>query len=94
MDCGLARLPNRGALGCQGELCNDTAMRHIAALPGLRMLMAQGTVATDDGFGFMSRSATIEYLWGRECPNLRGRGFAVMAEMPALNVAQRPRGEL
>ena len=68
----LAKLPNLGALGCQGELCNDTAMRHIAVLPGLRMLMAQGTVATDDGFAALSRSATIEYIWGRECPNLRG----------------------
>jgi hypothetical protein len=28
---------------------NDEAMRHIAALPKLRMLMGQGTVATDDG---------------------------------------------
>src|SRR5205814_7771518 len=43
----LAELPNLGALGCQGSLCDDAAMRHIAAIPRLRMLMAQGTVATD-----------------------------------------------
>ena len=80
----LAKLPNLGALGCEGKLCNDTAMRHIATIPRLRMLTAQGTVATDDGFAALSRSPTIEYIWGRECPNLQGRGFAVLADMPAL----------
>ncbi|MFL5245860.1 MAG: hypothetical protein ACJ8FY_27625 [Gemmataceae bacterium] len=80
----LALLPNLGALGCDGKLCNDIAMRHIAAIPRLRMLMAQGTVATDDGFAALSRSPTIEYIWGRECPNLHGRGFALLADMPAL----------
>ena len=76
----LARLPNLGALGCEGNLCNDTAMGHIAAIPRLRMLMAQGTVATDDGFAALSRSPTIEYIWGRECPNLQGRGFEALAK--------------
>jgi ankyrin repeat protein len=80
----LAHLPNLGFLGCEGQLCNDEAMRHIAAIPRLRMLMAQGTVAGDDGFAALSGSQTIEYIWGRECPNLRGRGFAAMAAMPAL----------
>jgi hypothetical protein len=80
----LAELPHLGALGCEGRLCNDTAMRHIAALPHLRMLMAQGTVATDAGFAALSRSPTIEYLWGRECPNLRGPGFAALANLLAL----------
>jgi hypothetical protein len=81
---GLAEMPHLRALACEGNLCNDTAMRHIAALPRLRMLMAQGTVATDDGFAALSRSPTLEYLWGRECPNLHGRGFAALADMPAL----------
>ncbi|HKQ74098.1 MAG TPA: hypothetical protein VJ810_10395 [Blastocatellia bacterium] len=80
----LADLANLGFLGCQGELCNDVAMRHIAAIPRLRMLMGQGTVASDDGFEALSRSQTIEYIWGRECPNLRGRGFTALAAMPAL----------
>ncbi len=80
----LKDLPHLGFLGCQGKLCNDEAMRHIGAIPGLRMLMAQGTVASDHGFEALSRSRTIEYLWGRECPNLGGRGFAAMAAMPAL----------
>jgi hypothetical protein len=80
----LAKLANLGALACDGNLCDDTAMRHIAAIPRLRMLMAQGTVATDDGFEALGRSATIEYIWGRECPNLQGGGFAALADMPAL----------
>ena len=79
----LQDLPNLGVLGCDGKLCDDEAMRHIAAIPRLRMLMAQGTVATDDGFEALSRSQTLEYLWGRECPNLTGRGFRAMAAMPA-----------
>ena len=59
-------------------------MRHIGAIPHLRMLMGQGTVASDRGFAALSRSQTIEYIWGRECPNLTGRGFAALSTMPAL----------
>lgn len=80
----LQALPNLGFFGWPGEICDDDAMRHIAALPNLRMLMAQGTVATDEGFKLLSQSKTIEYVWGRECPNLKGAGFAALAEMPAL----------
>ena len=77
-------LSNLAYLGCQGELCDDDAMRHIAALPMLRMLMGQGTVATDEGFRSLSRSKTIEYFWGRECPNLNASGFMAISQMPAL----------
>jgi hypothetical protein len=80
----LMDLPNLGFLGCEGKLCNDEAMRHISAIPRLRMLMAQGTVASDEGFAALSHSQTIEYIWGRECPNLGGPGFAALARMPAL----------
>lgn len=80
----LSALPHLGFLGCQGERCDDAAMRSIAGLPRLRMLMAQGAVAGDDGFTDLSRSRSLEYLWGRDCPNLRGRGFAALASMPAL----------
>ena len=59
-------------------------MRHIAALPNLRMLMGQGAVATDQGFGSLSQSQTIEYIWGRECPNLKSSGFVALSRMPAL----------
>ncbi len=80
----LAGLANLVYLGCQGKLCDDDAMRHIAALPKLRMLMGQGTVATDEGFSSLSQSQTIEYFWGRECPNLTGSGFVALSRMPAL----------
>src|SRR5690349_1791389 len=77
-------LSNLVYLGCQGKLCDDDAMRHVAALPKLRMLMGQGTVATDEGFRSLSQSQTIEYFWGRECPNLTGSGFIALSRMPAL----------
>jgi hypothetical protein len=77
-------LSNLVYLGCQDQLCDDDAMQHIAALPKLRMLMGQGTVATDVGFESFSRSKTIEYFWGRECPNLNGRAFVALSRMPAL----------
>ena len=77
-------LSNLVYLGCQDELCNDDAMRHIAALPKLRMLMGQGAVATDEGFRLFAQSQTIEYFWGRECPNLKGPGFVALSRMPAL----------
>jgi len=80
----LQNLPNLGFLGCQDDHCDDQAMRHIASFPRLRMLMGQGAVATDAGFEALSRSPTIEYLWGRDCPNLTGRGFAALANMPSL----------
>lgn len=80
----LADLPNLGFLGCEGENCDDAAMAHIARIPRLRKLMAQGTVATDAGFAALAQSSSIEHIWGRECPNLTGRGFVELAKMPAL----------
>src|SRR5207249_3520441 len=62
----------------------NLAMRHIAAMPRLRRLRAQGTVADDDGFEALSQSRTIESIWGRECPNLGSRGFIALSKMPAL----------
>jgi hypothetical protein len=80
----LVHLPNLRALGADGRLSDDVAMRHIAAIPELRRLRCQGTIATDDGFEALSRSKTIESIWGRECPNLGNRGFIALSRMPAL----------
>ena len=80
----LVNLRNLGALGADGALSDDVAMRHFAALPRLRKLRAQGTVATDDGFEALSQSKTLEALWGRECPNLGSRGFVALSKLPAL----------
>jgi hypothetical protein len=80
----LMGLSNLAFLGCDGKRCDDAAMRSIAGIPRLRMLMAQGTVATDAGFEALSASRTLEYLWGRECPGLTGRGFRALTSMPAI----------
>src|SRR5262249_44837616 len=80
----LVHLPNLQSLGCDGELSNDSAMRHIAAMPRLRRLRAQESAATDDGFVALSQSKTLEYFWGRECPNFGSRGFVAFSEMPTL----------
>ena len=80
----LTALPHLGFVGHEGARCTDEAMRIIAAIPALRMLQAQGTVATDAGFTALSRSSTLEYLWGRDCPNLASDGFRALAAMPSL----------
>ncbi len=80
----LRGLPRLGFLGCEGARCDDEAMREIAAMPQLRMLMGQRAVASDVGWEALSQSESIEYIWGRECPNLTGRGFSKLAEMPVL----------
>ena len=80
----LANLPNLMSLGADGRLSDNIAMGHYAAIPRLRKLRAQGTVATDDGFEALSRSRTLERLWGRECPHLGSRGFVALSKMPTL----------
>jgi hypothetical protein len=77
----LAVLPNLAFLGFDAT---DETMPYLAALPRLRKLMCQDTNAGDDGFAALSRSQTLEYIWGRRCYNLRGRGFAALAALPAL----------
>ena len=71
---------SRLRLGCDGELSDDAAMRHIAAIPRLRRLRAQESAATDEGFVALSRSQTLECFWGRECPHFGSRGFRRVLE--------------
>ena len=59
-------------------------MRHIAAIPRLRRLRAQESVATDAGFEALSRSRTLEGFWGRVCPNFGNRSFRAFSTMPSL----------
>jgi hypothetical protein len=80
----LGDLPNLGFLSCGDEFCTDEAMRQISTIPRLRMLLCQDTVAGDDGFTALSRSQTIEYIWGRHCHNLKGRGFKALARISTL----------
>lgn len=81
---GLAPLVNLPHLGWLAFDAKDDAMPYIAALPHLRFLMCQDTVAGDDGFVALSRSHSIEHIWGRRCYNLRRRGFMALANMPSL----------
>jgi hypothetical protein len=77
----LVGLPNLGWLAFDAT---DEAMPYIARMPSLRFLGCQDTAAGDEGFVALSQSQTIEYIWGRRCHNLRTRGFAALARMPAL----------
>jgi hypothetical protein len=77
----LVSLPNLGWLAFDAT---DEAMPYIAAMPKLRFLMCQDTQAGDNGFVALSRSQSIQYIWGRRCYNLRSRGFTALAAMPAL----------
>jgi len=81
----LHRLANLMMLGADGRLSDDQAMEHMAAMPRLRKLRAQATVATDDGFEALSRSRTLESLWtGRDTINLTDRGFAALSRLASL----------
>ena len=81
---GLAPLVGLPNLGWLAFNATDDAMPYIARMPRLRFLGCQDTVAGDDGFVSLSQSQSIEYIWGRRCHNLRTRGFAALAQMPAL----------
>jgi hypothetical protein len=77
----LVLLPNLSWLAVDAK---DDWMPAIARMPALRFLGVQDTSAGDDGFVALSASRSIEYIWGRRCHNLRRRGFAALANMPAL----------
>ena len=77
-------MPNLEALGCDGELSDNVALGYIGAMPRLKRLRIQESVATDDGFVALARSQTIEGIWGRVCPNFGSRGFVAFSKMPAL----------
>ncbi len=81
---GLAPLVDLPHLEWLAFDAKDGSMAQIAALPHLRFLMCQDTTAGDDGFLALSRSRSIEYIWGRRCYNLRRRGFAALASIPTL----------
>jgi hypothetical protein len=81
---GLAPLASLPHLEWLAFDARDESMPHIAALPYLRFLMCQDTTAGDDGFVALSRSRSIEHIWGRRCHNLQRRGFMALADMPAL----------
>ena len=77
----LISLPHLAVLAVDAR---DDWMPVIAQMPHLRALGAQDTTAGDHGFVALSRTRSIEYIWGRRCHNLRTRGFKALAAMPAL----------
>jgi hypothetical protein len=81
---GLEPLVSLAHLSALGVDAKDDWMSYIAAMPRLRFLGVQDTVAGDEGFVALSRSQSIETIWGRRCYNLRRRGFVALADMPAL----------
>lgn len=81
---GLEPLISLAHLAVLGVDAQDDWMPYIAQMPHLRALGAEDTTAGDDGFAALSRSPSIEYIWGRRCHNLRKRGFMALAAMPAL----------
>jgi hypothetical protein len=81
---GLEPLISLAHLAVLGVDAKDDWLPYIAEMPHLRSLGAQDTTAGDEGFVALSRSRTIEYIWGRRCHNLRKRGFMALATMPAL----------
>jgi ankyrin repeat protein len=80
----LKDLTNLMVLGCDGELSDDVALAHLAAIPRLKRLRAQESVATDAGFEALSRSQSLEGFWGRVCPNFGSRGFIAFSKIPTL----------
>jgi hypothetical protein len=80
----LRRLPRLEVFRIEGSQCGDEAMRQISALPRLRQLQAQGATAGDSGWQALSRSQTLEYVWGRECPHFGSKGFAALSDLPSL----------
>ncbi len=81
---GLVALHNIPSLNRLSLDATDEWMPHLAALPYLRFLAIQDTPASDDGWTALSKSETIESIWGRRCHNLESRGFLALGTMPAL----------
>ena len=77
----LASLPNLGWLSTDAK---DDWMPYIAEMPRLAYLGVQDTSAGDDGFTALSKSRSLQFIWGRRCHNLRNRGFVALAQLPVL----------
>jgi hypothetical protein len=80
----LIALPNLASLGADGKLSGNAAMRYMAAMPRLRKVRIQESIASDEGFEALSRSPTLEQIWGRVCPHFGSRGFQALSAMASL----------
>ena len=77
----LATLPRLGWLSIEAK---DDSMPVIATMPSLQFLLVQDTSAGDDGFEALSKSESIEMIWGRSTHNLHKRGFVALSRMRKL----------
>ena len=77
----LAALPRLGRLSIDA---GDDTMPVIAGMSSLQFLLMQDTNISDDGFAALSRSQSIEMIWGRSTRNLHNRGFIALSRMPRL----------
>lgn len=80
----LAAMPHLQVLGADGRLGDDVALAHMGAMPRLKRLRIQEAIASDAGFEALSRSRTLEALWGRECAGFGSRGFVALSTIPSL----------
>src|SRR5438876_762214 len=86
-DAGIANLAESSLLervSLMGTATGDGAIAALTGKPRLRMLMCQDAQATDAGFAALSRSASIEHIWGRNCRKLTRAGFEALSTMPSL----------
>jgi hypothetical protein len=81
---GVASLATLERLSWLSIDATDDTMPALAELPHLRHLGCQDTTAGDAGFAALSKSASLESIWGRRCHNLRTAGFISLANMPSL----------
>lgn len=77
----LLSLQNLAKLGLDPK---DSWMETIARMPALRFLGMQDATITDNGFVALSKSQTIEAIWGRRSYGLQARGFRALSTMPKL----------
>lgn len=77
----LVDLPHFGWLAADAK---DDMMPVIAAMPRLRFLGCQDTIASDAAWVALGASRSIEYIWGRRCLGLRTAGFLALSRMPSI----------
>lgn len=78
----LTQLPNLGFLSCEGALCDDTAMRHIAAM--LKTYYAGKTRITDRSLEILAEMSSLEKLMFWETEGLTDEGVRLLKRLPRL----------
>lgn len=77
----LTSLPHLAKLGVDPK---NAWMSVIARMPALRFLGIQDAAINEDAYEDLSRSPTIEYIWGRRSHGVGSRAFRALGRMTAL----------